>query len=223
MGLPCKAGHSRTWWSVCPSRVFKSRWQSKTCMRLLPAQPERPPMGALLVLSFQPFIHGTAQGLTASPPRVFPPWPASLPRTRSIIAPCSQVSYFWAQLWQASLVAQTVESAYNSGELGSILGSGRSLGEGNGNPLQYSCLENPMDGGAWQVAKSQTRLSGFSFSLSFTLTESCPQPVTTSPRNCLLQLTPENGFLSVLLTLCERISRGWRAGGHRPALVDACC
>ena len=40
-------------------------------------------------------------------------------------------------------------SAYNVGDLGSILGSGRSPGEGNGNPLQYSCLENPMDGGAW--------------------------------------------------------------------------
>ena len=40
-------------------------------------------------------------------------------------------------------------SAYNAGDLGSIPGSGRSPGEGNGNPLQYSCLENPMDGGAW--------------------------------------------------------------------------
>ena len=40
-------------------------------------------------------------------------------------------------------------SAYNEGDLGSIPGSGRSPGEGNGNPLQYSCLENPMDGGAW--------------------------------------------------------------------------
>ena len=39
-------------------------------------------------------------------------------------------------------------SAYNAGDLGSIPGSGRSPGEGNGNPLQYSCLENPMDG-AW--------------------------------------------------------------------------
>ena len=39
--------------------------------------------------------------------------------------------------------------AYNAGDLGSVPGSGRSLGEGNGNPLQYSCLENPMDGGAW--------------------------------------------------------------------------
>ena len=59
-------------------------------------------------------------------------------------------------------------SAYNAGDLRSIPGSGRSSGEGNGNPLQYSCLENPMDGGAWWatvcgVAKSRTRLSDFTF------------------------------------------------------------
>ena len=57
-------------------------------------------------------------------------------------------------------------SACNAGDLGSIPGSGRSPGEGNGNPLQYSCLENPMDGGAWWatvhgVAKSRTWLSDF--------------------------------------------------------------
>ena len=40
-------------------------------------------------------------------------------------------------------------SVYNAGDLGSIPESGRFPGEGNGNPLQYSCLENPMDGGAW--------------------------------------------------------------------------
>ena len=55
-------------------------------------------------------------------------------------------------------------SACNAGDLGSIPGSGRSFGEGNGNPFQYSCLEKSMDRGAWQatvhgVAKSQTRLS----------------------------------------------------------------
>ena len=59
-------------------------------------------------------------------------------------------------------------SACNAGDLGSIPGSGRSPGEGNGNPLQYSCLENPMDGGAWWstdhgVSKSRTRLSDFTF------------------------------------------------------------
>ena len=43
------------------------------------------------------------------------------------------------------------ESACNAGDLGSIPGSGRSPGEGNGYPLQYSCLENPVDRGAWQA------------------------------------------------------------------------
>ena len=52
----------------------------------------------------------------------------------------------------------------DAGDTDSTPGSGRSPGEGNGNPLQNSCLENPMDGGAWQaivhgVAKSQTWLS----------------------------------------------------------------
>ena len=42
-------------------------------------------------------------------------------------------------------------SAYNAGDTGSISGSGRSPGEGNGSPLQYSCLENPRDRGAWWV------------------------------------------------------------------------
>ena len=40
-------------------------------------------------------------------------------------------------------------SAYYEGDPGSIPGSGRCPGEGNGNPLQYSCLDNPMDGGTW--------------------------------------------------------------------------
>ena len=48
-------------------------------------------------------------------------------------------------------MAQTVKaSAYNVGDPGSIPGLGRSPGEGNGSPLQYSCLENPIDRGAWQ-------------------------------------------------------------------------
>ena len=56
------------------------------------------------------------------------------------------------------------ESASDVEDLGSIPGSERSSGGGNGNPIQYSCLENPMDRGAWQaavhgVAESQTRLS----------------------------------------------------------------
>ena len=72
-------------------------------------------------------------------------------------------------------------SACNVGDLGLIPGSGRSPGEGNGNPLHYSCLENPMDGGAWLatvhgVTKSRTRLSDFTFLISiktFSLISPC--------------------------------------------------
>ena len=60
-------------------------------------------------------------------------------------------------------------SACSAGDPASIPGVGRSSAEGNGNPLQYSCLENFMDRGAWSatahgVAKSRTRLSNFTFS-----------------------------------------------------------
>ena len=61
-------------------------------------------------------------------------------------------------------------SACNVGDPGSIPRLGRSPGEGNGNPLQYPCLENPTDRGTWQatvhgVAKSRTRLSDFTLSV----------------------------------------------------------
>ena len=64
------------------------------------------------------------------------------------------------------------QSARHAGDLGSIPGSRRSPGDGSGNPLQYSCLGNPMDRGARQteihgVTKSQTRLSDFTFSSFF--------------------------------------------------------
>ena len=64
------------------------------------------------------------------------------------------------------------EFACNAGDTGSILELGRFLGGGHGNPLQYSCLENPIDRGAWWptvhgVAKSWTRLSDFTFTFTF--------------------------------------------------------
>ena len=71
--------------------------------------------------------------------------------------------------WQAKIFGSEVKaSACNAGDLGSIPGSRRSPGEGNGNPLQCSCLGNPMDRGAWWatvhgVTKSQTQLSNFTF------------------------------------------------------------
>ena len=56
------------------------------------------------------------------------------------------------------------ESACNAGDQGLVPGLGRSLGEGNGNPIQYSCLENSMDRETWgatvhEIAKSRTQLS----------------------------------------------------------------
>ena len=63
-------------------------------------------------------------------------------------------------------------SACNVGDLGLIPGLGRFSEEGNGNTLQYSCLENPMDGGAWWatvhgVAKSRTQLNDFTFTFKY--------------------------------------------------------
>ena len=64
------------------------------------------------------------------------------------------------------------ESTCNAGDLGSIPGLGRSSGGGHGNPLQYSYLENPMEGGTWKavvhgVAEGRTRLSNFTLTFHF--------------------------------------------------------
>ena len=72
-------------------------------------------------------------------------------------------------------------SARSVGDLGSIPGLGRSPGEGNGNPLQYSCLENSMGGGAWWaivhgVAKSRTQLSDFTFTFHSHFTDEEVEP-----------------------------------------------
>ena len=69
--------------------------------------------------------------------------------------------YITEYVWVFPGGSEVKASACNAGHLGSIPGLGRFPGEGNGNPLQYSCLENPMDGGAWWatvhgVAKSRT-------------------------------------------------------------------
>ena len=56
--------------------------------------------------------------------------------------------------------SESKESACNAGDPGSIPGSGRSPREDNGNPLQYSCLENPMDRGAWQAIVHRVAKSG---------------------------------------------------------------
>ena len=95
----------------------------------------------------------------------FPP-PGDLPDQGSnpcLVSPTLAGEFFrtsatWEVFWGGS---DSKASACNAGDPGSTPGLGRSPGEGNGTPLQYSCLENPMDGGAWWatvhgVAKSQT-------------------------------------------------------------------
>ena len=72
-------------------------------------------------------------------------------------------------------------SACNAGDLGSIPGSGRSPGEGNGNPLQYSFLENLIDRGAWQA----TTVHGVT-SVRHDLATKPPQPHKYMPMNLLL-------------------------------------
>ena len=79
---------------------------------------------------------------------------------------------FWG--WGFPDGSEIKMSACNAGDPGLIPGSGRSPEEGDVNPLQYSCLENPMDRGAWQatvhgVSKSQTWLSDFTFTFTLRL------------------------------------------------------
>ena len=80
----------------------------------------------------------------------------------------------WKKIYQLGFPggSDSKESACDAGDLGLVPGLGRSPGEGNGNPLQYSCLENAMDRGAWWavvrgVTKSRTRLSSRHFHFQF--------------------------------------------------------
>ena len=92
----------------------------------------------------------------------------------------SFMDYLW-QLWASQVLLLVKNSPANSGDTrdsGSIPGLGRSPGEGNGNPFQCSCLENPKDRGAWQapdhrVAKSQTRLSDLASTWQLLLPKDC--------------------------------------------------
>ena len=98
-------------------------------------------------------------------------------------------------------------STCNVGDPGSIPGLGRSPGEGNGNPPQYSCLENPMDSprGAWQatvhrVTKSRTRLSDYTFTFYFSL-QSC---------ECWLHLSGSSVIWYICLSHCYISLKNWQ-------------
>ena len=135
----------------------------------------------LLLLSHFSHVRLCATPKTAAPPSLefsrqehWSGLPSSSPRVQSI--GLQRVGHDWASSTAESLdlgeefLCGSVgkESACSAGNLGLIPGFGRSPGGGHGNPLKYSCLENPMDRGAWQatvhgVAKSQIRLNDFHF------------------------------------------------------------
>ena len=100
------------------------------------------------------------------------------------------------------------DSASNAGDLGLIPGSGISPGEGNGYPLQHSCLENPLDRGAWQatvhgVAKSRTQLSdehttpGYLCRATIEYLLQIPRESRTTKAKCC-QVMPVGSFLTNL-------------------------
>ena len=137
----------------------------------------------LLCLTLQPHgltlsgssVHGILQAcvcLQCGRPR-FNPWVGRIPWRRQW-QPTPALLPGESQGWRSLTVCGSdgKASTCNVGDPDSIPGLGGSPGEGNGNPLQYSQLENPKDGGAWRatvhgVPKSQTLLSDFTFFLSF--------------------------------------------------------
>ena len=110
-------------------------------------------------------------------------------------------------------------SARNAGDLGSIPGLGRSPGEGNSNPLHYSCLENPMDGGAWwatvhAVAKSRTRLSDFTHSQYICKLILLQSQVCSPVDSKANLLTPGGGEGKCSVYRCQARSPGSRGSKH---------
>ena len=107
--------------------VLASSPSGGTTVRLLYAATKRPPVGR------RPLFHSGSGSIT-----------------HPMVAPIPSPPYFPTSLWVLpGLTSQTNYLPANAGDSGSIPGSGRSLGVGNGNLLQYSCLENSTDRGAW--------------------------------------------------------------------------
>ena len=150
------------WWSF-----YLLSCLSSICLSIYHAFPFRVVSGRKLVLnmwlSFQGFQHPPRQCVHIE--RIWLIWATwsgfGLQRVKKR-APVSNPIPLWNPGFPGG--SDGKESTCNEWNVGSIPGSGRSLGERNGNPLQHSCLENPMDGGAWRaivhgVAKSRTRRS----------------------------------------------------------------
>ena len=118
---------------------------------------------------------------------------------------------------------KTVEIPPNAGDLGSIPGLGRSPAGGHDNPLQYSCLEIPMDRGAsWatvhRAAKSRTQLKWLSTPLHLTSTDLFPNPTTiTSPEQyALLEIKSESWMWVICAILNVKVTtlKMWKGTGE---------
>ena len=110
---------------------------------------------------------------------MIPDWGSNLPGAQ----PKKKVLCQQMLLWAFPDDSDGKESTCNVGDLGLIPGLGRSPGGGYGNPLQYSCLENPMNRGAWwataqAVPKSQTRLSDYTQHIVMCIKISCSLFIT---------------------------------------------
>ena len=135
--------------------------QEDSQLRLWPCHPLGPALPELLLpadlCALGPRDPQAFQSLTTHDDSILPQrralWPLNRLLPSSLLTPLP----WWLR---------GKEATCSAGDTGSILGLGRSPGEGNGNPLQHSCLGNPMDKGAWWatvhgVAKSQTQLSDY--------------------------------------------------------------
>ena len=131
--------------------VGKQTCFKQTCFP--PAPSLRPLLPELQLLRLPCFSSGLLQGGSISGPSHLVFFiPQMLFRQISpklILYLTSLHSKVTVLVWFIPCDSDGKASAYNVGDPGSSPGLGRSFGEGNGNPLQYSCLENPMDGGAW--------------------------------------------------------------------------
>ena len=101
--------------------------------------------------------------------------------------------------WASPVVKKNKQTLpANVGDMGSILGQGRSPGEGNGNPLQYFCLENPMDRGAWRATVRRVPKTTERLSTAQRQGAACDMSQTNTAPPLLLQ----NSNISILTVLC---------------------
>ena len=116
----------------------------------------------------------------------------------------------WSYLWPWRGGSEVKVSACNAGDLGMIPGLGRSPGEGNGNPLQYSCLENPMDRGAWWATVHGVQRVEHDWVTSLSLSLSGVSQLETGACHLPLQRL-NHGHCSCWPSTYPKRSSGWRS------------